>query len=120
MNILPIIDVFQITVMIGIILSFSISSYYNLRWVLKTQRKSYSWIKIGYSAISLIWALMYVYVLGKIIIGNPVDTNFFGVIVVRPTILLTGVFLAFGSRARYYSLLINGEEESCLKQHNSL
>ena len=121
MNIFKLVlNIVGIIVMIGVVVSFAISSYYNFKWLRSASKESYSWIKLGHLCVSIIWVLIYIYVLIKIILGNPVDTNFFGIIIVRPAILLTGVFLAFSSRARFYSLLIEGGKNKCRNPHNNL
>ena len=106
-----------IAVMLGILVFFGLSAFYNFMWLKKSNWESYSWIKVGYFIVSIIWVAIYAYALLKIVFGSPIDTNFFGIIIVRPSILLTGIIFAFSSRARYYSLLMGGKECQSLRRN---
>lgn len=112
-----ILDISGIAVMLGILVFFGLSGFYNFMWLKKSNWESYSWIKIGYFIVSIIWIAIYSYTLLKIIFGNPIDTNFFGIIIVRPSVLLTGITFAFSSRSRYYSLLKGGKECQSLRRN---
>ena len=100
-------QIFGIITMVGIIIFGILALHYDTKWFKYSKWTSYSVIKIGCALVSFVWTAMYIYILSKIILGNPIDVNWFGAVFVRPAILLTQFVLALSARNRFHSLMIN-------------
>lgn len=90
---------------VGIIIFCIYSLYYSVRWVVEVKER-YSplglMVKVVHGLVSLAWALSYTYSLLMAIIGNPIDTNQYGISVIRPIILANSIYLAISAKTRYF------------------
>jgi FlaA1/EpsC-like NDP-sugar epimerase len=94
-----------------VIISFSLSAFWNLQFLYKTKWQQYSWIKLYASIVSILVVLAYFYVMFNLIFNHVTDPDFFGVMVIRPIIFLVGGVLASSARARITSLKNSGGGE---------
>jgi len=95
--------------MFFILVSFSLSAFWNFKFLYKTKWQGYSWIKL-YSAItSVLVVAAYSYVLLNSIFNSVTNPDFFGVMIIRPIFILVGGVLASSARARITSLEQGGK-----------
>jgi magnesium-transporting ATPase (P-type) len=92
-----------------IIISFSLSAFWNIKFIHKTKWQGYSWIKLYAAIASILVVLAYSYVLFNSVFNQVTNPDFFGVMVVRPIFILVGGVLASSARARITSLKGGGE-----------
>lgn len=87
----------------GIIIYFSLASFYGIRYFLITRlKKKYDWIFMMCTVISILWVLMFLYINFESVLGRPpVVYESFGALFIRPLILLTGVGTAILLRIKY-------------------
>jgi hypothetical protein len=100
-----------------VIISFSLSAFWNFQFLYKTKWQEYSWIKLYASIVSILVVLAYFYVMFNLIFNRVTDPDFFGVMVIRPIIFLVGGVLASSARARITSLKTGGNERWILKKY---
>jgi len=93
-----------------IIISFSLSAFWNFQFLYKTKWQGYSWIKLYAAIISVLLVLTYFYILFNSIFNHITNSDFFGVMIIRPIIILLGGVLASSARARITSLKLGGEK----------
>ncbi len=92
-----------VIMMIFIVAVYTIGIYWNFRFLKIIEKNNNVWI-IVYSIILCAFMIAaYAFLLVKIFIGNPVDTNVFAAIVIRPMFLALGFNLIANARARYVS-----------------
>lgn len=94
-----------------IIISFSLSAFWNFKFIHNTKWQEYSWIKLYAAITSILVVLAYSYVLFNSIYNHITNPDFFGVMVIRPIIILVGGVLASSARARITSLKSGGYEK---------
>jgi cation transporter-like permease len=100
-----------------IIVSFSLSAFWNIEFIYKTKWQEYSWIKVYAAIASALVVLAYIYILFNSIFNQVTNPDFFGVMVVRPIIILLGGVLASSARARITTLKLGGVEKWMLKTY---
>lgn len=112
MNVEEVISIFNILGMfwmILIIIMFSLALFWNIRFIHITKWQRYSWIKVYAAIASVIVVGAYLYILLNSIINSVFNPDFFGVMILRPIIILLGGVLASSARARLTSLKQGGE-----------
>lgn len=108
---ITIIDIIMSILTIGIIIIYGLAAIWNIMFLCKTEWQSFSWIKVYSSLVCIIGSFIYLFLLVKLILGNPVDNTLFGSIVIRPFILLIGGAFASSARARLTTLKTRGGNE---------
>jgi magnesium-transporting ATPase (P-type) len=93
-----------------IIISFSLSAFWNIKFIYKTKWQGYSWIKLYAAITSILVVLAYFYILFNSVFYQITNPDFFGVMVIRPIFILVGGVLASSARARITSLKGGGEK----------
>jgi len=106
---ITIFDAISISMMVGIIVVYFLSFYWNLKLILVTEWQDYSFIKLYIAIAEFVFTATYVCTLARVLLCIPIDVNFFGAVVIRPSILFLGGALASSARASYKSLVYGGE-----------
>ena len=106
---IDILDIIGLVVMSGIVISFGLAAFWNIKFLKLSAWREYSWIKIYTVITSIIISVIYLYCIIETIIGTPIEVSLFGFAFVRPALLLLGGAVASGARARCVSLLSGGE-----------
>jgi hypothetical protein len=95
----------------------SYSVVLTIKWLIEIRSK-YTPLVIGvklfHGIVSLIWIAVYVYSLMRIILGNGIDVNYYGINIVRPAIIITSIYFAIAAKVRYF--IAKHREDSCLMQ----
>lgn len=105
-NFLNAISIFMI---IGIIVVYGLSSFWNIMFLIKSKWQVYSGIKLYTALCSIIFVLLYSYLLFDIITGEPKPFSVVNIAIMRPAVFLLGGAIASAARARYTSLVHGGE-----------
>jgi len=103
-------DIISMIMMMGIIVVYSLATFWNIKFLMVSKWQIYSGIKVYITSCCAIFTVMYIYILTKAVLGVPTDVNLFGAIVVRPAIFLMGGAIASSARARLVSLNHGGEK----------
>jgi hypothetical protein len=94
--------ILQYIVIIGF---FFYSFILTIKWLVEIRFK-YTALVIGvksfHGLVSLLWMGVYIYSLIRIISGNAIDVNFYGINIVRPVIIITGIYFAIAAKVRYF------------------
>jgi glucan phosphoethanolaminetransferase (alkaline phosphatase superfamily) len=99
----------------AIIIIYSLSTFWNIKFLLKSKWEEYSWIKLYAAIASFLMVGVYIYVILNLIIAKTFNHDFFGVMILRPVLFLIGGVLASSARARLTSLKQGGKEGWMLK-----
>lgn len=108
-NLLTIFDIYSVIMMVAIIVEFTLACIWNFKFLFITEKQRFSWIKGFAGFVCLAVATTYVFLLIRILLGNPIDTSIFGAIVIRLLIFAMGGVFASSARARLSSLKYGGE-----------
>lgn len=101
----------------GIVITFALSAFFTLKYILCVRKwENFCYLKVLYLLVSLAWIGIYANALIKIAIGHPIDVNMYGMLVVRPAILFTGITMMLAARGRYFALILKGERR-CRRTH---
>ena len=92
-----------VIMMIFIIAVYAVGVYWNFRFLKIIERNNNAWIIIYSIILCSLMIIIYIFLLVKILIGNPIDTNIFAAIVIRPMFLALGFNLIANARVRYVS-----------------
>ena len=114
---LTVFDIIGIIMMSFIIIVYMLASFWNIKFLIKTEWQGFSWIKAYSSGICILMSFAYIYLIIKFIFGFPIDTTLFGAMIIRPLIFLLGVAFASSARARLTSLKFKGGGEKWILRH---
>ena len=95
---------------------FSFATYWNIEFLLLSKKQIYSWIKAFSAIVCGLTAISYVFLIIEHIVGNPVDVSPYGLLVMRPLMILMGGAFASSARARLISLKNGGNEKWTLRK----
>jgi len=95
----------------------SYSLILTIKWIIEIRFK-YTPLVIGVKSfhgfVSLLWMGVYLYSLIRVLSGNAIDVNSYGINIVRPTIIITSIYFAISAKVRYF--IAKNREDSCLTQ----
>jgi len=94
---------------IGIIIVYGLSVFWNISFIIKAKWQIYSGIKVYTTICSLLFVAIYTYLLFDVFSNDPQPFSMVNIALMRPTVFLMGGALASAARARYVSLLHGGE-----------
>lgn len=95
---------------------FSLAAYWNIKFLLLSERQIYSWIKAFSAIVCGLTTISYIFLIIEHIYGNPVDVSPYGLLVMRPLMILMGGAFASSARARLISLKNGGNEKWILRK----
>jgi uncharacterized BrkB/YihY/UPF0761 family membrane protein len=113
--VLNIFDIIGLIMMLAIILFYGLASFWNIKFLTKTEWQEFSWIKVYSSIVCVLMSIAYIFLIIKFMLNEPMDTTLFGIIIIRPLILLMGGAFASSARARLTSLRNGGNEKWMLR-----
>jgi uncharacterized membrane protein len=108
--------IFGFIMMICGAIIFSFATYWNIEFLLLSKRQMYSWIKAFSAIVCGLATISYIFLIVEHIIGNPVDVSPYGLLIMRPLMILMGGAFASSARARLTSLKDGGNEKWTLRK----
>lgn len=112
---LTIFDIIGLIMMFAIVLFYGLASFWNIKFLIKTEWQTFSWIKIYSAIVCFLMVVAYIYLIIRFILGDPIDTTLFGAMFIRPLILLMGGSFASSARARLTTIKNGGNEKWILR-----
>jgi hypothetical protein len=110
-------DYLTIVQYLSIIGLCSYSTILSIKWFIEVRRKYTPiviCVKVFHGIISILWLGIYLYSLIRIILGDPIDVNPYGITIVRPMIVITSLYFAISAKVRYY--IAKHREDPCPKE----
>lgn len=90
-----------VIMMVLIAAIYIVGIYWNIRFLRIIERNKNTWIILYTIVLCSIMVIAYIYLLIRLFIDIPVDTNIFAAIVIRPMLMALGFNLIANARARY-------------------
>lgn len=103
-------ELITIFIEVLIVLTYGVAVIFNILFLIKTQWRLASFVKLWTTIACAIFTAMYIYAIVRILTGHAIDTNTFGAVIVRPAILFMGFGLLLSAAFRYISLQKVGGE----------
>lgn len=101
-------EVFDVIMIISIIFIYTIHVYFRWKIYKESEKTQYSLLLIYFIAVSVMFILVFLYLLGNILLGNPIVLTSYGILLIRPVIFLTGCVLVSSARATLINMRVGG------------
>jgi len=96
-----VIQIITMVTMFGITTGFSLSAYWNIKYLLKEKNSPFAWIKKNLAIASIAMVFTYIYLFIQVFLGEPISISPFSNLVIRPVILYLSFTIASAARANY-------------------
>ena len=97
-------SIFSLTMSFGIVIFSGLAAYYTFLWIVETDRRHDTWIKISSFTMYILWIILFLFIGVSYIVGKPlIEPGSFGAFYIRPMIFVQSLFLAINARYSWVS-----------------